>query len=110
MHPRVPTLLAALFLVTAAFTANAAPPVINEFVVDHIGTATHETRRAMMELAVENLLCALRGERPPALHALSKTQNVIHIGSFSQSSAPALRVGLHANADQIVGAQHVESL
>ena len=42
MHPRVPTLLAALFLVTAAYTANAAPPVINEFVVDHIGTDTHE--------------------------------------------------------------------
>ena len=33
------------------------------------------------------------GERPPALHALSKTQNVIHIGSFSKSIAPALRVG-----------------
>ena len=33
------------------------------------------------------------GERPPALHALSKAQNVIHIGSFSKSIAPALRVG-----------------
>ncbi len=33
------------------------------------------------------------GERPPALYALSKTQNVIHIGSFSKSIAPALRVG-----------------
>jgi 2-aminoadipate transaminase len=33
------------------------------------------------------------GKRPPALHALSKTQNVIHCGSFSKSIAPALRVG-----------------
>ena len=33
------------------------------------------------------------GTRPPAIHALSKTANVIHIGSFSKSIAPALRVG-----------------
>lgn len=33
------------------------------------------------------------GERPPALYAMSKTGNVIHIGSFSKSIAPALRVG-----------------
>ena len=33
------------------------------------------------------------GERPPALYAMSRTQNVIHIGSFSKSIAPALRVG-----------------
>jgi 2-aminoadipate transaminase len=33
------------------------------------------------------------GERPPALYALSRSQNVIHIGSFSKSIAPALRVG-----------------
>ncbi len=33
------------------------------------------------------------GQRPPALHAMSKTGNVIHIGSFSKSIAPALRVG-----------------
>jgi 2-aminoadipate transaminase len=32
-------------------------------------------------------------KRPPALHAMSKSQNVIHIGSFSKSIAPALRVG-----------------
>jgi 2-aminoadipate transaminase len=32
-------------------------------------------------------------KRPPALHAMSKTANVIHIGSFSKSIAPALRVG-----------------
>lgn len=33
------------------------------------------------------------GERPPALHAMSKSDNVIHVGSFSKSIAPALRVG-----------------
>ena len=33
------------------------------------------------------------GRRPPALHAMSQTANVIHIGSFSKSIAPALRVG-----------------
>ena len=33
------------------------------------------------------------GKRPLALYAMSKTANVIHIGSFSKSIAPALRVG-----------------
>src|ERR1700760_1741365 len=33
------------------------------------------------------------GKRPPALHAMSRSGNVIHIGSFSKSIAPALRVG-----------------
>ena len=33
------------------------------------------------------------GRRPPALHALSPQGDVIHIGSFSKSIAPALRVG-----------------
>ena len=33
------------------------------------------------------------GERPPALYAMSDSGNVIHIGSFSKSIAPALRVG-----------------
>jgi 2-aminoadipate transaminase len=33
------------------------------------------------------------GTRPPALHALSNGSGVIHIGSFSKSIAPALRVG-----------------
>jgi 2-aminoadipate transaminase len=33
------------------------------------------------------------GERPPALYAMSKSANVIHIGSFSKTIAPALRVG-----------------
>ncbi len=33
------------------------------------------------------------GERPPALYAMSESGGVIHIGSFSKSIAPALRVG-----------------
>jgi 2-aminoadipate transaminase len=33
------------------------------------------------------------GKRPPALYAMSDNGNVIHIGSFSKSIAPALRVG-----------------
>src|ERR1700761_6597445 len=33
------------------------------------------------------------GKRPPAIYAMSQSQNVIHIGSFSKSIAPALRVG-----------------
>jgi 2-aminoadipate transaminase len=33
------------------------------------------------------------GARPPALYAMSKSGNVVHIGSFSKSVAPALRVG-----------------
>jgi 2-aminoadipate transaminase len=33
------------------------------------------------------------GRRPPALHAMSQRRDVIHIGSFSKSIAPALRVG-----------------
>ena len=33
------------------------------------------------------------GKRPPAIYALAKSGGVIHIGSFSKSIAPALRVG-----------------
>ena len=33
------------------------------------------------------------GRRPPAIYAMSKGGGVIHIGSFSKSIAPALRVG-----------------
>jgi 2-aminoadipate transaminase len=33
------------------------------------------------------------GKRPPALHAMATNGGVIHIGSFSKSIAPALRVG-----------------
>jgi 2-aminoadipate transaminase len=33
------------------------------------------------------------GRRPPAIYAMSQSANVIHVGSFSKSIAPALRVG-----------------
>ena len=33
------------------------------------------------------------GRRPPALYAMSRNAAVVHIGSFSKSIAPALRVG-----------------
>ena len=33
------------------------------------------------------------GKRPPAIYSMSKSGNVIHIGSFSKTIAPALRVG-----------------
>jgi 2-aminoadipate transaminase len=33
------------------------------------------------------------GRRPPAIYAIAKNGGVIHIGSFSKSIAPALRVG-----------------
>lgn len=38
----------------------------NLLVMPHVGSATVETRRAMLELAIENLLAVLRGETPPA--------------------------------------------
>ena len=34
----------------------------------HIGSATHETRHGMAELAVSNLLDALAGRRPAAVY------------------------------------------
>jgi 2-aminoadipate transaminase len=33
------------------------------------------------------------GQRPPAIYAMSRNGGVVHIGSFSKSVAPALRVG-----------------
>ena len=39
----------------------------NVIVLPHIGSATRETRRAMLDLAVDNLLAALRSERPPCV-------------------------------------------
>src|SRR5205807_2578279 len=33
------------------------------------------------------------GKRPPAIYAMSEHGGVVHIGSFSKSIAPALRVG-----------------
>src|SRR3546814_4955500 len=39
----------------------------NAVTLPHIGSATHETREAMANLAVENLRSALLGERPKNL-------------------------------------------
>ena len=38
----------------------------NAICYPHIGSATEETRRAMRELAVENMLAVLAGKKPPA--------------------------------------------
>lgn len=45
-------------------------------------------------------------ERPPAIYAMDKSRSTIHIGSFSKSIAPALRVG-YIVADWEVLAQMV---
>jgi 2-aminoadipate transaminase len=62
-----------------------------------------ERRRALLKLATDYGVPIFEddcyadlvwdGQRPPAIHALSESGNVIHIGSFSKSIAPALRVG-----------------
>ncbi len=39
----------------------------NAVLAPHLGSATHATRNAMGDLAVDNVLAALRGERPPNL-------------------------------------------
>ncbi|MBX9842438.1 MAG: PLP-dependent aminotransferase family protein [Xanthobacteraceae bacterium] len=68
------------------------------------GTILPESRRVeMLKLAgahgvpifEDDCYCDLIWDhkRPPALHAMSRSANVIHIGSFSKSIAPALRVG-----------------
>jgi len=68
------------------------------------GTILPEARRLdMLRLAAEHGVAIFEddcyadliwdGRRPPAIHALSRHGGVIHIGSFSKSIAPALRVG-----------------
>jgi 2-aminoadipate transaminase len=62
-----------------------------------------ERRRALLKLAAEYGVPVFEddcyadliwdGRRPPAIHAMSESSNVIHVGSFSKSIAPALRVG-----------------
>lgn len=62
-----------------------------------------ERRQEMLRLAAahgvpifeDDCYCDLiwSGERPPALYAMSEHGGVVHIGSFSKSIAPALRVG-----------------
>jgi 2-aminoadipate transaminase len=68
------------------------------------GTIMPETRRAeLLKLSQEYGVPIFEddcyadliwdGRRPLALHAMSRNAGVIHIGSFSKSIAPALRVG-----------------
>jgi 2-aminoadipate transaminase len=62
-----------------------------------------DRRREMLRLSAahgvpifeDDCYCDLiwSGERPPAIYAMSERGGVIHIGSFSKSIAPALRVG-----------------
>ena len=62
-----------------------------------------ERRRELLRLSLaygvpifeDDCYCDLvwAGKRPPAIYALAERGNVIHIGSFSKSIAPALRVG-----------------
>jgi len=62
-----------------------------------------ERRHALLELAKRHDIPVFEdecyadlvwdGTRPPALHALDDSGRVIHIGSFSKTIAPALRVG-----------------
>ncbi|MGE0556870.1 MAG: PLP-dependent aminotransferase family protein [Burkholderiales bacterium] len=62
-----------------------------------------ERRRALLKLAADYGVPVFEddcyadliwsGERPPALHAMSDRSDVIYIGSFSKTVAPALRVG-----------------
>jgi 2-aminoadipate transaminase len=62
-----------------------------------------ERRRALLQLSEQHGVPIFEDDcyadltwdvgRPPALYAMSKTGGVIHIGSFSKSIAPALRVG-----------------
>ncbi|WP_106478480.1 2-hydroxyacid dehydrogenase [Phytohalomonas tamaricis] len=42
------------------------PKLKNVVALPHIGSATHETRYAMAELAVDNLIAALNGDKPKA--------------------------------------------
>ena len=68
------------------------------------GTIMGEPRRAeLLELARRHGVpifedecysdLVWKGARPPALYAMAKSEGVIHIGSFSKSVSPALRVG-----------------
>src|SRR6267142_4852467 len=68
------------------------------------GTIMPEARRrALLKLATEYGVPIFEddcyadliwdGHRPPAIHAMSEASNVIYVGSFSKSIAPALRVG-----------------
>ncbi len=70
-------------------------------------------RQHLLELAVEYDVAVFedecyadlvwKGERPPSLYALDKSARVVHIGSFSKTIAPALRVGYVAANWSLMG-------
>ena len=91
---------------TALADKNIKPEYIYTIPTVHnpTGTIMSEQRRAhLLELAIEydvpifedecyaDLVWA--GERPEALYAMDSTARVVHVGSFSKTIAPALRVG-----------------
>jgi gluconate 2-dehydrogenase len=39
----------------------------NVVLAPHIASATEKTRRAMVDLAIENVIAALSGKKPPSL-------------------------------------------
>jgi 2-aminoadipate transaminase len=87
-------------------TRNIRPKYIYVIPTVQNPTATimgEERRRTLLKLSEEHGVPIFEddcyadltwdAQRPPAIYALSKNGNVIHIGSFSKSIAPALRVG-----------------
>ena len=67
----------------------------NLLVVPHIGSATHRTREAMAEIAVDNLLAALAGEPMPHCvnpEVYERALSAAQPRPFSRSSASASSV------------------
>ncbi len=91
----------------------------NVLVLPHIGTATHETRYAMRELAVRNLLAGISGERPPSC---VNAEGLGYCGRPSRVPYPCdrRRAGLHtasrvrseldARMDRRVGGEDMREL
>jgi 2-aminoadipate transaminase len=78
------------------------------------GAIMGEARRAaLLKLAAEHGVMIFEdecysdlvwnGKRPPSLYAMAKGEGVIHVGSFSKSIAPALRVGYIVAKWEILG-------
>ncbi len=80
------------FIYTIATVQNPTSTVLDE---DRRRTLLALAERYAVPILEDDCYADLTwsGTRPPALHAMSKSQNVIHIGSFSKTIAPALRIG-----------------
>lgn len=85
---------------------NIKPGYIYTIPTVHNPTGTIMTlsrRKHLLELATEYDVpvfedecyadLVFSGERPPALYTMDKSARVVHVGSFSKTIAPALRVG-----------------